>query len=155
MRIIAKVRTAVLAVGLVTAAGSAWAQECTCRVPLSEGTVGQILNASGDVRIAQATNFTRASGGTELAQGTRILVGRGLANVRLGDNCDIALGANSSLTLIASNGSLCAAVDTGQTTASSNVGTALGVAGGALLVVGGAILFTQDEDDTPPPVSVQ
>lgn len=154
MRIIAKVRTAVLAVGLVTGAGSAWAQDCTCRVPMSDGAVGQILNASGDVRIAQSTNFTRVSGGAALAQGTRILVGRGSANVRLGNNCDIALGANSSLTLIPSDGSICASVDAGQTTASSNVGTALGVAGGALLVVGGAILFSQD-DDTPPPVSVQ
>ncbi|RST87110.1 hypothetical protein EJC49_07530 [Aquibium carbonis] len=154
MRIIANIRTAVLAVGLVTVGGSAWAQECTCRVPLSEGAVGRILNASGDVRIAQSTNFARATGGTEVAQGTRIIVGRGSANVRLGNSCDIALGANSSLTLISSNGSLCAAVDTAQTTASSNVGTALGVTGGALLVVGGAILFSQD-DDTPPPVSVQ
>lgn len=153
MRITSIGRVAALAVGMTVLAGTAMAQECTCRVPLAEGSVGQILNASGDVRIAQATNFSRASGGADLELGTRVIVGRGSANVRIGNNCDIALGANSSLTLIPTNDFICVAVETGQTVAFNNVGTALGVAGGTLLVVGGAIIFSQDSK--PPSVSAQ
>ena len=155
MRIAAPLFAAVLGVGMLPPAGAAFAQECTCQVPLTTEVVGQILNASGDVRIAQATNFTRASTGAELEGGTRLIVGRGSALVRLGEECQISLGENSSLTLIPRGEVLCAAVETGQTAAYDNVGTALGVAGAALLVVGGAVLITQQEDDDAPPVSVE
>jgi len=157
MRTISKACSAALAVGLSIFAGSALAQECTCRVPLTTGTVGQIVDASGDVRIAQATNYIRATRGAGLGRATRIIVGRGSASVRLGSGCEISLGANSSLTLIATGDSICAAVATGRTAAFRarpfNVGAALGVAGGSLLLAGGVILFTQDDD--APPVSAE
>jgi hypothetical protein len=165
MQTISKACSVALAVGLSIFAGSALAQECACRIPLTAGTVGQIVNATGDVRVAQATNYTPASSGAVLGRATRIIVGRGSASVRLGGGCEIALGANSSLTLIPTGGSICAAVERGQTAAfrntrtllnrapAFNVGTALGVAGGSLLLAGGVILFTQDED--APPVSAE
>lgn len=150
MRIAAPLFAAVLGVGMLPPAGAAFAQECTCQVPLTTEVVGRILNASGDVRVAEATNFTRASSGAELEGGTRVIVGRGSAVVRLGADCQISLGENSSLTLIPRGEVLCAAVETGQAAAFNNVGTALGVAGAALLVVGGAVLITQEDDDAPP-----
>lgn len=154
MRIAAPLFAAVMGAGIFSPAGAAFAQECTCQVPLTTEVVGQILNVSGDVRIAQATNFTRASTGAELEGGTRVIVGRGSALVRLGEECQIPLGENSSLTLIPRGEVLCAAVETGRTAAFNNVGTALGVAGAGLLVVGGAVLITQEDDDAPP-VSVE
>lgn len=154
MRIAAPLFAAVMGAGIFSPAGAVFAQECTCQVPLTTEVVGQILNVSGDVRIAQATNFTRASTGAELEGGTRVIVGRGSALVRLGEECQIPLGENSSLTLIPRGEVLCAAVETGQTAAFNNVGTALGVAGAGLLVVGGAVLITQEDDDAPP-VSVE
>lgn len=157
MQTISKACSVALAVGLSIFAGSALAQECACRIPLTAGTVGQIVNATGDVRVAQATNYTPASSGAVLGRATRIIVGRGSASVRLGGGCEIALGANSSLTLIPTADYICAAVDTGRTAAFRgrpfNVGAALGVAGGSLLLAGGIILFTQDED--APPVSAE
>ena len=157
MQTISKACSVALAVGLSIFAGSAWAQECACRIPLTAGTVGQIVNATGDVRVAQATNYVRAERGAVLRRATRIIVGRGSASVRLGGGCEIELGANSSLTLIPTADSICAAVDTGRTAAFRgrpfNVGAALGVAGGSLLLAGGIILFTQDED--APPVSAE
>lgn len=150
MRIKAPLFAAVMGAGMLAPATTSFAQECTCQVPLTTEVVGQILNVSGDVRIAQATNFTRASTGAELEGGTRVIVGRGSALVRLGEECQISLGENSSLTLIPRGEVLCAAVETGQTAAFNNVGTALGVAGAGLLVVGGAVLISQDDDDAPP-----
>lgn len=149
---------AALAICVALPAGSVSAQECTCRIPRTDDFVGKIIDVTGDVRIAEAQNFTRASTDSGLVLGTRIIVGRGstvvlLGKDRSGEECRISLGENSSLTLTPSDQDICAAVETGQTASFGNVGTVVGIAGGALAIIGGAIILSQEDDG--PPVSVQ
>ena len=157
MRRVFSTYAAAFAVGTTLLAGSASAQEpeCTCRIPRTNDIVGRITNVKGDVRIAQAEKFTRASTDTGVLIGTRIIVGRGstlvlLGKDRSGEECRISLGENSSLTLVPSGQDICAAVETGQTASFGNVGTRVAIVGGALAIVGGAIILSQEDKDGPP-----
>lgn len=155
MRRVFSTFTVAFAISTALPAGSASAQECTCRIPLTNDIVGRITNVTGDVRIAQAENFTRASTDAGLLVGTRIIVGRGstvvlLGKDRSGEECRISLGENSSLTLVPSEQDICAAVETGQTASFDNVGTRIAIAGGALAIIGGAIILAQEDEDGPP-----
>jgi len=146
---------AVMVVGTSLASGPAFAQECTCEISSTATIIGEVLSVSGDVRISQAANFTRAPNGAPLQRGTTIIVGRGATSLSLGNDCRIDLGENSSMTLIPRDGIICAAVRSEPVVASSsNVGAALGIAAGTALVVGGVLLFSQEDEDAPP-VSVQ
>lgn len=144
-------RAAVMAVGTTLAAGSAFAQECTCEISSTATIIGEVLSVSGDVRISQAASLAPVPSGASLQRGTTIIVGRGTASLSLGNDCRIDLGNNSSMTLIPRDGIICAAVRSEPVVASSsNAGTALGIAAGTALVVGGVLLFTQEDDDAPP-----
>ena len=155
MKIRLILHAAILAVGTTVAAGSVYAQECTCEISSTATIIGEVLSVSGDVRISQAANFAPVPNGAPLQRGTTIIVGRGVASLSLGDDCQIDLGNNSSMTLIPKDGIICAAVRSVPVVASSSdAGAALGLAAGAALVVGGALLFTQEDGDATP-VSVQ
>lgn len=69
----------------------------------------RLLSATGDVLLSRGAGFAEIAPGASLAAGDRLLVKNGAAKIALGGSCQAALRANSMITLVEKNGSLCAA----------------------------------------------
>jgi hypothetical protein len=150
MRITSTLHAAVIAAGMIFAAGAAFAQGqgCACVVSSTANIIGTVESVEGNVRISQAAGFSPVQDQAALQKGATIIVGANSStSLLLGNDCRVDLGANQSMTLVSqADGNICAAVrneapPTGNTTAA-----AVGALAGTALLVGGVIVFSQDDD---------
>jgi hypothetical protein len=140
---------------LAAAAGPVFAQECTCKIPLTDGSdeIGEIADGAGDVR---AIDFSGALSGAKAGQplflGSRVVTGTdGTAQISIfptddtADNgCQFTMDVNSEMSIFASDTEICIASYQSQpasTTASGGGGQAaaallgLGAVGGVVAIV--------------------
>jgi len=132
-----------VAIGLCLAigggAGAAYAQQCGCTVPLANLPAGQAIGlltaVSGQVSVLGPNGWVPASSNMTLSIGSQIETGASSAASLSVAGCSVNLGAQAAASLVASNQSLCVAVNNtlpGQTvgSASPNNPTVMGIAGG-------------------------
>ena len=149
-----------VAIGLCLAigggAGVAYAQQCGCSVPLSSlpagQSVGRLSALSGSVNVLGANGWTPATAGTPLAVGSQIETGPGSSATLSVGGCSLNLGAQAAASLVASDQSLCVAVN--NTVPGQSVGSApqinplvLGIAGGG--AVAGIVAVATRDNDSP------
>ena len=111
---------------LAASASFAAAQEapaCACAVPMTVGStpLGSLTDVEGNVMVTQAAGYAAAQEGTGLQPGSRVILGADAsATLRIGEACALDLIANSTATLLPTDGQLCVQLATPQTTARSS-----------------------------------
>jgi len=142
-------------------AGSAYAQQCGCSVPLTSLPAGQVIGqlsaVTGPVNVLGANGWVPASSGTPLSVGSQIETGvGGSASLSVG-GCSVSLGAQAAASLVASDQALCVAVNetvpaggpgNQAVLANPNNPTVMGIAGAAGLS-SGIISVTTRKDSAP------
>ncbi|WP_425419079.1 hypothetical protein [Oricola indica] len=139
---------ALLAASLLAATvGPVFAQqECTCKIPLTDGSkeIGEIADGAGDVR---AIDFSGALSGAKAGQplflGSRVVTGTdGTAQISIfptndtADNgCQFTMDVNSEMSIFASDTEICVAAYQSQP-ASTTASGGNGQAAAALLILG-------------------
>jgi len=141
-------------------AGAAYAQECGCSVSLASLPAGQVIGqltaVSGSVNVLGPNGWVPASAGTPLSLGSQIETGAGgSASLSVG-GCSVSLGAQAAANLVASNQSLCVAVNETAPAgapgnealagASPNNPVVMGIAAGTGLTSAVISVATQKED---------
>ncbi len=122
--------------------------DCTCLISeTSPGSaLGSISKANGDVFKTGSLGLVSAPAGTEVNAGDVITTGASSsANISLGNDCVLALGASAEVTITPVDGNIC--VRLVQEPAGGNgVGLGLAAAGG---LGAGALLFVGLGQDNP------
>lgn len=107
-------------VSIAPAMAEEGAPSCACPVSVTDGaTFGSISSVTGSVLVSQKASFVGAESGAPLTLGTRVVTGaKSLANLSIGGNCAIEMGANASATVVKQGQQLCVRVIGQEKTAS-------------------------------------
>lgn len=128
--------------------------QCQLPMPLDGSSVGQLLGVQGEVLISQPAGYVPAASGSSLAPGSRVVVGNGAAQLSFGGGCNIALPANSNLTLVPVEGGICVAVEVEAPSpvveASSGGSGGLIAAGIGAVAIGGVVALAVGSGDDEP-----
>jgi len=132
-----------LGVAAITSPGAAVAattpQSCVCLLSESSSTgnapVGTLVASTGTVLVSGTTGFQTISTGSTIAPNAEVQTGpSSSAELQLGENCDLKIGADTTVTLTPGSDGICVAETVVTDTANNNL--ALGLGAGGLVIVG-------------------
>lgn len=110
-----KVKIAGLALGValaMPALAPAYAEEAACGcaqpLPTNGAPIGTVVSASEDVLMSLPHGMAPARAGAPLVIGSRLIAGpAGVATIRVGRGCDLAVEAGSTVAIAAQEGAIC------------------------------------------------
>lgn len=107
-------------VSTVPAFAESAAPSCVCPVSVVDGaSVGSVSSVTGNVLVSHKASFIGAESGAPLTLGSRVVTGaKSSANLSIGGNCSVDMGANASATVIKQEQMLCVRVIGQEKTAS-------------------------------------
>lgn len=93
--------------------GSAAADEseacgCVTTRAASESGIGNIISSTGDVFMSSKSGFNAVAPGQKISEDAEIIVGcQAVAQIKVGQTCDLLLSAGSEVQIVASGANLC------------------------------------------------
>lgn len=145
--------------------------ECGCVTPRAASGIGNIISSTGDVFMSSDSGFSAVTAGQKISENAEIIVGcQAVAQIKVGQTCDLLLSAGSEVQILASGAKLCVrASDTAKNCGSTTTGSGtlssakaqtngatgfglpeLGFLGTAAVMTNG---FLWDDGPPPPPAS--
>ena len=107
-------KKSVLAVSLsLILGGNAFASEeanCGCLTPnvVAGNNIGNIVSSQGDVFMSTSGGFRAVAGGEGIPRDAEIMVGcQAVAQIKVGQKCDLALSAGSQVQIVSEGQNLC------------------------------------------------
>ncbi len=115
--------------------GSAYADEseacgCVTTRAASGNDIGNIISSTGDVFMSSKSGFNAVAAGQKISEDAEIIVGcQAVAQIKVGQTCDLLLSAGSEVQIVAAGSNLC--VRAAETAKNCGGGTKTGSVNGS------------------------